>query len=133
RFFDVPEGQQQQRTVPTQAVGSGVIIDAGEGYVITNHHVVNNADEISVILTDKRRLTAKLIGSDAGTDIALLQIEARGLTAVPLADSDILRVGDFVAAIGNPFGLGQTVTTGIVSALDRAGINADGYEDFIQT
>jgi periplasmic serine protease, Do/DeqQ family len=129
-FFNIPE---QPRSVPTQSVGSGVIIDAEKGYVITNHHVVNNAEEIRVVLTDKRRFTAKLIGSDAGTDIALLQIDAKDLTAVPLADSKTLRVGDFVAAIGNPFGLGQTVTTGIVSALGRAGINAEGYEDFIQT
>ncbi|MDR2212059.1 MAG: DegQ family serine endoprotease [Pseudomonadales bacterium] len=125
--------RQQPRQRQTQAVGSGVIIDAEAGYILTNHHVVAGAEDISVTLTDKRRLSAKLIGSDPGTDVALLQIDAEGLSAVPLADSETLRVGDFVAAIGNPFGLGQTVTTGIVSALDRAGINAEGYEDFIQT
>ncbi|MDR0781383.1 MAG: Do family serine endopeptidase [Pseudomonadales bacterium] len=142
RYFNGPGQQQQQqqqqqqrqeRTVPTRAVGSGVIIDAEKGYILTNHHVVANADDIAVTLTDRRHFTAKLIGSDAGTDVALLQIEAKGLKALPLADSNTLHVGDFVAAIGNPFGLGQTVTTGIVSALDRAGINNDGYEDFIQT
>lgn len=133
RFFDIPEQQQQQRR-PTQSVGSGVIIDAEKGYVLTNHHVVNNAEEIEVILVDKRRVQAKLIGSDAGTDIALLQIEADNLTEIPSSDSNTLQVGDFVAAIGNPFGLGQTVTTGIVSALGRNGIGSrDTYEDFIQT
>jgi Do/DeqQ family serine protease len=128
--FDMPE---QPQTRPTQSVGSGVIIDADNGYVLTNHHVVNNAEEIEVTLQDRRRIKAQLIGSDAGTDIALLQIEASGLMAVPRSDSGTLRVGDFVAAIGNPFGIGQTVTTGIVSALGRSGISADGFEDFIQT
>lgn len=131
RFFDVPD-QPQSR--PVQSAGSGVIIDADEGYVLTNHHVVNNAEEIEITLSDNRMLPAELIGSDAGTDIALLKIEAQALTAIPLSDSDTLQVGDFVAAIGNPFGIGQTVTTGIVSALSRqTGINREGYEDFIQT
>jgi len=130
RFFDIPD----QPSRPTQGAGSGVIIDAEQGYVLTNHHVVNNADAIEVTLSDKRTYPATLIGSDAGTDIALLQIEAENLSEVPLSDSETLRVGDYVAAIGNPFGIGQTVTTGIVSALSRqTGINADGYEDFIQT
>lgn len=130
RFFDAPE---QPQTQPTLSVGSGVIIDAASGYVLTNHHVVEDAESIEITLHDKRRLQAKLIGSDAGTDIALLQVEASGLKAIPQSDSGTLKVGDFVAAIGNPFGLGQTVTTGIVSALGRSGISAEGYEDFIQT
>jgi serine protease DegQ len=130
RFFEVPE---QPQTRPTQSVGSGVIIDADKGYVLTNHHVVQNADAIEVTLQDRRRVEAKLLGSDAGTDIALLQVDAANLHAIPLSDSDTLRVGDFVAAIGNPFGIGQTVTTGIVSALDRSGISEEGYEEFIQT
>lgn len=130
RFFDIPE---QPQVVPRQSVGSGVIIDAGDGYVLTNHHVVDNADEIVVTLADRRRLNAKLIGSDEGTDVALLQIETDGLTEIEMGDSDALEVGDFVVAIGNPFGLGQTVTSGIVSALSRSGLNLEGYEDFIQT
>ncbi len=132
RFFDVPE-QQQPRSVPRQSAGSGVIIDADEGYVLTNHHVVENADEIIVTLSDRRRLEAELIGSDDGTDIALLRISADNLTALEIGDSEALEVGDFVVAIGNPFGLGQTVTSGIVSALGRSGLNIEGYEDFIQT
>ena len=130
RFFNVPD---QPRTVPRQSVGSGVIVDAGEGYVMTNHHVIKGADEIVVTLQDRRRYEAQLVGSDEGTDIALLRIDADDLTEVRLGDSDSVRVGDFVLAIGNPFGLGQTVTSGIVSALGRSGINVDGYEDFIQT
>lgn len=128
RFFDLPE---QPR--PQMSAGSGVIVDSEKGYVLTNYHVVENATEITVRLKDRRRLKAKLVGSDRGTDIALLRIEASNLTALPFGDSDTLRVGDFVAAIGNPFGLGQTVTSGIVSALGRSGINIEGYEDFIQT
>ncbi len=132
-FFGVPEGQMPQ-SQPTMGAGSGVIIDAANGYVLTNHHVVADADKIEITLQDKRRVEAKLIGSDAGTDIALLQVQAANLKAIPRSDSDTLHVGDFVAAIGNPFGLGQTVTTGIVSALDRSGIGPEsGYEDFIQT
>ncbi len=128
-FFDFP--QQQQR--PQLSAGSGVIIDADKGYVMTNHHVIDNAGEITVTLKDRRNFKAKLIGSDAGTDIALLQIEAENLTALAFGDSDTLDVGDFVLAIGNPFGIGQTVTSGIVSALGRSGLNIEGYEDFIQT
>lgn len=128
RFFDLPEHPQ-----PQMSAGSGVIVDAARGYVLTNYHVVENATEIVVTLKDRRRLKAKLVGSDRGTDIALLRIEAGNLTALPFGDSDTLRVGDFVVAIGNPFGLGQTVTSGIVSALGRSGINIEGYEDFIQT
>ncbi|MEE9347910.1 MAG: DegQ family serine endoprotease [Robiginitomaculum sp.] len=125
--------EQEQQGRETSSAGSGVIIDAGKGYILTNHHVVDGADEVKVTLKDSRTVTAKIIGSDSKTDIALLQIEAGGLTALKLADSDDSRVGDYVIAIGNPFGLGQTVTSGIISALGRSGINRDGYEDFIQT
>ena len=130
RFFNL---QQQPVERETQATGSGVIVDAAQGYVMTNAHVVENASNIEVTTKDNRRLTAKLIGRDADTDIAVLQIPANGLTAVPIGDSDRLQVGDFVLAIGNPFGLGQTVTSGIVSALGRSGLGIEGYEDFIQT
>ena len=132
RFFNVPQNQQLQER-ETQATGSGVIIDAAQGYVLTNGHVAANATRIEVTTKDNRRLTAKLIGTDADTDVAVLQIPAGNLTAVPLGDSDRLQVGDFVLAIGNPFGLGQTVTSGIVSALGRSGLGIEGYEDFIQT
>lgn len=131
RFFNMPDQMPQSR--PQVSAGSGVIIDARNGYVVTNNHVVENAQEIAVTLKDRRRLRAKLIGRDAATDIALLQIKADGLTALPLGDSDRSQVGDFVVAIGNPFGLGQTVTSGIVSALGRSGLKIEGYEDFIQT
>ncbi|HID46379.1 MAG TPA: Do family serine endopeptidase [Chromatiaceae bacterium] len=117
----------------SQSLGSGVIVDADKGWVITNHHVVDGADEIMVTLRDQRSFTAKLLGKDPAVDIALLQIDADKLTALPLSDSEYLRVGDFVVAIGNPFGLGQTVTYGIVSALGRTGLGIEGYEDFIQT
>jgi Do/DeqQ family serine protease len=130
RFFNL---QQQPVERETQATGSGVIVDAAQGYVMTNAHVVENASSIEVTTKDNRRLTAKLIGRDPDTDIALLQIPTGGLTSVPIGDSDRLQVGDFVLAIGNPFGLGQTVTSGIVSALGRSGLGIEGYEDFIQT
>ncbi|MDH5485318.1 MAG: DegQ family serine endoprotease [Gammaproteobacteria bacterium] len=132
-FFGAPDRPQQQRRSRPQSLGSGVVIDAEKGYVITNHHVVGRADEITVTLRDGRELRAKLIGSDAEADVAVLQVPAEGLTAITLSDSDQLRVGDFVVAIGNPFGLGQTVTSGIVSALGRSGLGIEGYEDFIQT
>ncbi len=130
RFFELP---QPGPVVPSQSVGSGVIVDARKGYVITNHHVVANADKITVTLQDRRRFEAELVGSDEGTDVALLKIDANRLKALELGDSSSLKVGDFVVAIGNPFGLGQTVTSGIVSALGRSGLNIEGYEDFIQT
>ncbi len=130
RFFNL---QQQPVERETQATGSGVIVDAAQGYVMTNAHVVENASSIEVTTKDNRRLTAKLIGRDPDTDIAVLQIPAGSLTAVPIGDSDRLQVGDFVLAIGNPFGLGQTVTSGIISALGRSGLGIEGYEDFIQT
>lgn len=130
-FFGGPNEQVQER--PFRGLGSGVIIDAEKGYVVTNNHVVDNADEILVKLTDGRELKAKKLGADEQSDIALLKIDPENLVAVPLADSDKLRVGDFTVAIGNPFGLSQTVTSGIVSALGRSGLNIGGYEDFIQT
>ena len=130
-FFGGTDEQVQER--PFKGLGSGVIIDAKKGYVVTNNHVVDNADEIIVKLTDGREFTAKKLGADEQSDIALLKIEPDALAAMPLADSDDLRVGDFVVAIGNPFGLNQTVTSGIVSALGRSGLNIGGYENFIQT
>jgi Do/DeqQ family serine protease len=132
RFFDLPQ-DQKPRERETQATGSGVIVDAARGYVLTNGHVVENATRIEVTTKDNRRFTAKLIGRDSDTDVAVLQIPAGNLVAVPIGDSDRLQVGDFVLAIGNPFGLGQTVTSGIVSALGRSGLGIEGYEDFIQT
>jgi len=130
RFFGVPEQQQQQSE---QAAGSGVIIDAARGYVLTNNHVIKDAERAIVTLKDRRQFTAKLVGTDPGTDIAVLKIEASGLSALKIGDSDHLQVGDYVLAIGNPFGIGQTVTSGIVSALGRSGLSVEGYEDFIQT
>jgi serine protease Do len=129
RFFNLQQPIERE----TQATGSGVIVDAAQGYVLTNAHVVENASSIEVTTKDNRRFNAKLIGRDPDTDIAVLQIPASNLTAVPIGDSDRLQVGDFVLAIGNPFGLGQTVTSGIVSALGRSGLGIEGYEDFIQT
>ncbi|MCW5729648.1 MAG: DegQ family serine endoprotease [Alphaproteobacteria bacterium] len=129
RFFNLPDAAPR----PELSAGSGVIVDARRGLILTNHHVIERASEAVVTLKDRRSFRARLVGSDPDTDIALLQVEAEGLTALPFGDSDALRVGDYVVAIGNPFGLGQTVTSGIVSALGRTGINADGYEDFIQT
>ncbi len=117
----------------SQSLGSGVIVDARRGHVVTNHHVIEKADEIRVTLHDGRELRAALLGSDPDTDIALLPISAEDLTAIPPGDSRHLRVGDFVVAIGNPFGLSQTVTSGIVSALGRSGLGIEGYENFIQT
>jgi serine protease Do/serine protease DegQ len=130
RFFNVPDAPRERKT---QSLGSGVIVDAARGLVLTNNHVIANADQISVRLTDGRRFSAKLVGSDPETDVAVIQIKATGLVGLPLANSDRLRVGDFVVAIGNPFGLGQTVTSGIVSALARSGLGITGYEDLIQT
>jgi serine protease DegQ len=131
RFFDFPA--QPSQSTPRQSVGSGVIVDAAKGYVLTNHHVIENAQDISVTLTDGRTAKAELVGSDQGTDVAVLKVNAKDLTAIELANSDQLQVGDYVVAIGDPFGLGQTVTSGIVSALGRSGLDAGGYEDFIQT
>jgi len=131
RFFGLPEenAPQQQQAQP---VGSGVIVDNEEGLVLTNHHVIAKADEITVNLANGRDIEAELVGSDPETDIAVLRIDASGLPALDMADSDALKVGDFVLAIGNPFGLGQTVTSGIVSALGRM-TGTGGYQNFIQT
>jgi serine protease Do/serine protease DegQ len=128
RFFEGPDQPERRE----RAAGSGVIVDAARGLVITNHHVIRDAQEIVVILKDRRVYKAQLVGSDPGTDIALLRIPAENLTAIRIGDSDAMNVGDFVVAIGNPFGIGQTVTSGIVSALGRSGIG-EGYEEFIQT
>ncbi|MGA7802207.1 MAG: DegQ family serine endoprotease [Gammaproteobacteria bacterium] len=130
QFFNIPDQPQERRT---QSLGSGVIVDAKHGYILTNNHVIKNADRINVTLRDGRQFKAKLIGTDPASDVAVIQIPAQQLTALPLADSSKLQVGDFVVAIGNPFGLGQTVTSGIVSALGRTGLGIEGYEDFIQT
>ncbi|WP_117235843.1 Do family serine endopeptidase [Vibrio maerlii] len=135
RFFfgdDFPMEQLQER--PFRGLGSGVIINAKEGHIVTNYHVINGADKISVKLHDGREYKAELIGGDEMSDVALLKLEkARDLTQITIADSDNLRVGDFTVAIGNPFGLGQTVTSGIVSALGRSGLNLENFENFIQT
>ncbi|HVT36618.1 MAG TPA: DegQ family serine endoprotease [Nevskiaceae bacterium] len=136
RFFGAPddEEQQQPEEQEAQAIGSGVIVDAEKGYVITNNHVVDGADTIKVRLSDDREFDAKLIGKDPQTDVAVLQIKADHLHAIPVGDSSRLEVGDFVVAIGSPFNLRQTVTSGIVSGLSRrTGISEGGYEDFIQT
>ncbi len=130
RFFNLPTIERERRV---QSVGSGVIVDAVNGYVLTNNHVIANADKIVITLRDRRQFEAELIGTDPDTDIAVLKIPAEDLTALQLGDSDALEVGDFVVAIGNPFGIGQTVTSGIVSAIRRSGLGIEGYEDFIQT
>jgi serine protease Do/serine protease DegQ len=130
RFFNVPDQRRYRRT---QSAGSGVVIDAGKGFIVTNNHVVERADEISVTLADGRSMTAELVGSDPQVDLAVLKVEADDLQQIGFADSGELRVGDFVVAIGNPFGLRQTVTSGIISALGRSGLGIEGYEDFIQT
>src|SRR6202050_2184097 len=132
RFFDVPP-DSKPRERQFQSAGSGVIVDAKNGYIITNYHVIENANEITVTLLDNRSFSAKVIGSDEGADIAVLQAKQPNLVAINLGDSARLEVGDYVVAIGNPFGLQHTVTAGIVSALGRSGINPEGYEDFIQT
>ena len=131
-FLSNPEETRDHKKGQMSA-GSGVIVDAKDGIVITNYHVVKEADEVRVSLVDGRHYTAKVLGTDPELDIAVLEIEGSQLSAVKLGDSEALEVGDFVVAIGNPFGLGQTVTTGVVSALDRTGLGIEGYENFIQT
>ena len=131
RFFGVPNSGGQAQEVAS--AGSGVIVDAGRGYILTNHHVVSDADQIQVTLMDGKTHDAEIVGSDPATDIAVIKVDASGLVEMPIGDSTGARVGDFVIAIGNPFGLGHTVTSGIISALGRSGISRDGYEDFIQT
>ena len=130
RFFNVPDVPRER---VSQSLGSGVIVDAENGYVLTNNHVIARADEIAVGLKDGRSLEAKLIGTDPDTDLAVIQIPPENLSALQLADTDELQVGDFVVAVGNPFGLGQTVTSGIVSALGRTGLRGLEYQNFIQT
>ncbi len=138
KFFFGPNVPQQQQSVrPFEGLGSGVIIDAQQGYILTNNHVIDGADKIQIQLNDGREIAVNLIGKDPQTDIALLKIsnakDIKNLTAVSIADSDKLRVGDFAVAVGNPFGLGQTATSGIISALGRSGLNLEGLENFIQT
>ena len=130
RYFGERPNPQPRRP---RAMGSGVIVDAENGYLLTNHHVIDNAEQITVALTDRREFEAEVVGADPETDIALLKIDADSLTALPFADSNELQVGDYVVAIGNPFGLGQTITAGIVSAVGRSGLRLESYEDFIQT
>ncbi len=132
RFFEAPK-DSGPRERSFQSAGSGVIFDARAGYILTNAHVVENATEITATLQDGRDLSAEVLGSDVQSDIAVLRVKPDGLTQIVLGDSSKTEVGDFVVAIGNPFGLAHTVTSGIVSALSRSGINPDGYEDFIQT
>jgi len=130
RFFDLPSMPRER---VQQSLGSGVIVDADGGYVLTNNHVIEGADDIAVRLKDGRELAAEFVGSDKDTDLAVIRIEADELAELPLDESDRLRVGDFVVAVGNPFGLGQTVTSGIVSALGRQGLRGLEYQNFIQT
>lgn len=130
QFFNIPNQPMERKT---SSLGSGVIVDAKRGLVLTNNHVIANANQITVTLRDGRHLEAEVVGTDPATDVAVIKIPADKLTAVKTTDSESLRVGDFVVAIGNPFGLGQTVTSGIVSALGRSGLGIEGYEDFIQT
>jgi Do/DeqQ family serine protease len=131
RFFDIPDMGPRERQF--QSAGSGVIFDAKNGYIVTNAHVIDNATEITVTLQDGRDLTATVVGSDVPSDVAVVKVPSDALTQVALGDSSRLEQGDFVVAIGNPFGLQHTVTSGIVSGLGRSGLNPDGYEDFIQT
>ena len=130
RFFNVPDRQRYRQT---RSAGSGVVVDAAEGYIVTNNHVVQRADNVDVTLADGRLLEATMVGSDPQVDLAVLQVDPAELVEIGFADSGDLRVGDFVVAIGNPFGLNQTVTSGIISALGRSGLGIEGYEDFIQT
>ena len=130
RFFQIPDQPIERKT---SSLGSGVIVDAKRGLVLTNNHVIANAIQITVTLRDGRQVEAEIVGADPETDIAVLKMTAENLTALTTSDSDDLRVGDFVVAIGNPFGLGQTVTSGIISALSRSGLGIEEYEDFIQT
>lgn len=129
RFFDIPEGPIEREI---QAVGSGVVIEPGQGLIVTNNHVVEHADAITVTLSDGRQLQGRKVGADPATDVAVIRVPARDLATLPLGNSDSLQVGDYVIAIGNPFGIGQTVTHGIISALNRHGLG-NGFEDFIQT
>ena len=130
QFFNIPQGPIEREI---QAVGSGVIVEPREGLIVTNNHVIEHADEIAVTLSDGRQLRARKIGADPNTDLAVIQVPVGNLATIPLGNADALQVGDYVIAIGNPFGIGQTVTHGIVSALRRTGIGDDTRENFIQT
>ncbi|AIA72122.1 protease Do [Pectobacterium atrosepticum SCRI1043] len=131
---DDDSGQPQPKQENFQALGAGVVINAEKGYVVTNSHVVDNADKIQIRLSDGRKYDGKVLGKDPRSDIALVQLkDFKNLTAIKVADSDQLRVGDYTVAIGNPYGLGETATSGIVSALGRSGLNIENYENFIQT
>src|SRR5207244_555085 len=129
RFFGDQLPDEAQRAA---SLGSGVIVSSS-GYILTNHHVVEAADEIEVALSDGKKLLAKVVGNDPETDLAVLRVEAKSLPAITFGSSDALRVGDIVLAIGNPFGVGQTVTSGIISALGRSGLGINVFENFIQT
>jgi Do/DeqQ family serine protease len=131
RFFDFEGPPGRQREV--EGAGSGVIVDADKGYILTNYHVIANADEITVTLLENRSLSARVVGADESSDLAVLQVDAENLSSIPFGDSTTLRVGDYVVAIGNPFGFSNSVTSGIVSALGRSGLNPQAFEDFIQT
>ncbi|HEU5097115.1 MAG TPA: trypsin-like peptidase domain-containing protein [Reyranella sp.] len=130
QFFGIPQGPIEREI---QAAGSGVIIDPREGLIVTNAHVVEHADQIEVTLSDGRTLMAHKIGADPTSDVALIQVPTGGLSTIPMGNSDALQVGDYVIAIGNPFGIGQTVTHGIISAVHRTGVGDDSRENFIQT
>jgi serine protease Do/serine protease DegQ len=132
KFFNIP-GKQETRKRNRSGLGSGVIINKNKGYIITNNHVIAKAKDIKVKLQDGREFKATLVGSDPASDIAVIKIKAKKLKSLKFANSDKLRVGDFVVAIGNPFGIGQTVTSGIISALGRSGLGIEAYENFIQT
>jgi len=131
RFFDFDEQPERRRQV--EGAGSGVIVDAAQGYILTNHHVIENADQITVTLLENRSLVARVVGSDQASDLAVLKVDAASLKAIPFGDSGALRVGDYVVAIGNPYGFSNTVTAGIVSGLGRSGLDSNAFEDFIQT
>jgi len=132
QFFGNQFGQQQMQPEREQSLGSGVIITS-DGTILTNNHVIDGATDIKVQLSDKREFTAKLVGTDPRTDIAVLKIDASGLPTLPIGDSSRLHVGDVVFAVGDPFGVGETATMGIVSATGRSGLGIENYEDFIQT
>jgi serine protease Do/serine protease DegQ len=132
RFFDF-EGPPGGREREIEGAGSGVIVDGQNGYILTNHHVIANADKITVTLLENRSLAARVVGTDEASDLAVLKVDTADLTSIPFGDSSTLRVGDYVVAIGNPFGFTNSVTSGIVSALGRSGLNSQAFEDFIQT
>ena len=129
-FFDFPSIPRER---VQQSLGSGVVVDGAAGFILTNNHVIDGADDIAVTLEDGREFSAEFVGADRDTDLAVIRVRAEDLAELPLHESGELRVGDFVVAVGNPFGLGQTVTSGIVSALGRSGLRGLEYQNFIQT